>query len=142
MEATINHVIYDNYTWDQCNKINQSISFLYDQSVFLYDQSVFCMINQVFCMINQKMVRHTENFWGSGSYSKTVRPNGFFIYMLKWIVILLFYHEIVYIFLPFCVVKQPMFPFSTIVSMLLMHASCLPSLLVRMHASPNSLQCS
>ena len=23
------------------------------------------------------MVRHTENFWGSGSYSKTVRPNGF-----------------------------------------------------------------
>jgi hypothetical protein len=28
-------------------------------------------------MINQKMVCHTENFWGSGSYSKTVRPNGF-----------------------------------------------------------------
>ena len=37
----------------------------------------FCMINQFFCMINQKMVRHGENFWGSGSYSKTVRPNGF-----------------------------------------------------------------
>ena len=38
---------------------------------------VFCMINQFFYMINQKMVRHTENFWGSGSYSKTVRHNGF-----------------------------------------------------------------
>jgi hypothetical protein len=36
------------------------------------------MINQFFFMINQKIIRHTENFWGSGgSYSKTVRPNGF-----------------------------------------------------------------
>jgi len=35
------------------------------------------MINQFFCMINQKIIGHTENFWGSGSYSKTVRPNGF-----------------------------------------------------------------
>ncbi len=37
----------------------------------------FCMINQFFGMINQKIIRHSENFWGSGSYSKTVRPNGF-----------------------------------------------------------------
>ena len=51
--------------------------FLYDQSVFLYDQSVFLYDQSVFCMINQKMVCHTENFWGSISYSKTVRPNGF-----------------------------------------------------------------
>ena len=42
----------------------------------------------------------------------------------------------------FCVVKQPMFPFSILVSMLLMHASCLPAMLVRIHASPASLQCS
>ena len=35
------------------------------------------MINQFFCRINQKIIRHTENFWGSGSYSKAVRPNGF-----------------------------------------------------------------
>ena len=64
----------------------------------------------------------------------------------------------------FCAVKQPMFPFSTIVSMLLlaacltphqlpsmvlrMHATppppslplCLPSMILRMHASPASLQ--
>ena len=33
-------------------------------------------------MINQKIIRHTENFWGSGSYSKTVRPNSFSIY--RW----------------------------------------------------------
>jgi hypothetical protein len=31
-------------------------------------------------MINQKIIHHTENFWGSGSYSKTVGPNGIFIY--------------------------------------------------------------
>ena len=35
-------------------------------------------------MINQKIIRHTENFWGSGSYSKTVRPNGFLIYRQGW----------------------------------------------------------
>ena len=29
-------------------------------------------------MINKKIIHHTENFWGSGSYSKSVRPNGFF----------------------------------------------------------------
>ena len=68
--------------------INQSVFlydhsvFLHDQSVFLHDQSVFLYDQSVFCIINQKMVRHTENFWGSGSYSKTVRPNGFFIY--RW----------------------------------------------------------
>ena len=37
----------------------------------------FCVINQFFCMMNQKMVHHTENFWGSGFYRETVRPNCF-----------------------------------------------------------------
>jgi hypothetical protein len=59
--------------------MNQSV-FLYDQSVFLYDQSVFLYDRSVFLYDQSKKVRHTENFWGSGSYSKTVRPNGFFIY--------------------------------------------------------------
>ena len=46
-------------------------------ATILINQSVFCMINQYFWMISQEMVRHTKNFWGSGSYSKTVRPNIF-----------------------------------------------------------------
>ena len=59
-------------------KINDTI--LINQLVFCMINQYFCMINQVFGMINQKMVRHTENFWCSGSYSKTVRPNGCFFY--------------------------------------------------------------
>ena len=59
---------------------NINATILINQSFFCMINQYFCMINQFFCMINQKMVRHTENFWGSGSYSKTVRPNGFFIY--------------------------------------------------------------
>ena len=39
-----------------------SLSFLYDQS---------------------KIIRFTENFWGSGSYTKTVRHNRFFIYRIR-----------------------------------------------------------
>ena len=52
-------------------------SFLFNQSISFFGTT---MINQYFYMINQNMIRHAENFWGSGSYSKTVRPIGFFIY--------------------------------------------------------------
>ena len=45
--------------------IKQSV-FWYDQSVFLYDQS--------------KNDTSYWEFWGSGSYSKTLRHNGFLIY--------------------------------------------------------------
>ena len=47
-------------------------------SVAFFDHMIvaFCIRN-IFLSINQKIICHTENFWGSGSYSKTVRPNGF-----------------------------------------------------------------
>ena len=58
--------------------INQFFVWSISISVWSFSNSVWSI--SFFCVINQKIIRHTENFWGSGSYSKNVRPNGFFIY--------------------------------------------------------------
>jgi hypothetical protein len=53
-------------------------------TIFRSNTNTLVDINQIFFMINQKIRRHTDNFWGSGSYSKSVRPNGFLIYRRAW----------------------------------------------------------
>ena len=55
---------------------------------------------------------------------------------LKWIVILLLYHEIIFYVSTFCVVTQLLFPFSIVSMLLRIHASHFPSMLLRMLASP------
>ena len=61
---------------------------------------------------------------------------------VKGIVILLLYHDIIFMFLHFVRLNSQCSPFLLPQCSWAMHASCLPSMLMTMHASPASLQCS